>query len=464
MRLPRTLRDSVVVRMLIAVAIAGIVAVAGLQALMTRPLSRYYEDIVLSDLMAASRLALEECDESFERLLSLRLSNEPGMVETMRNDTIQRIATLAESFPGMRIAIVEDGALIPTTAPAEWQAGLSQVLSPGVLDAPVTVDLDGRHLVHWRYFPYWRWHLVAVFEYRSAVAPLTLAKRVVQAGLATMGLVLISVLIVSFRKFIAVPLRELGKKAEAVSGGDFETLETRRNDEVGRLTVLFNEMVHGLKEQRSINDRILEELRASVAEKEILLKEVHHRVRNNLNVIISLLNLRSENLHDTEDALAAFDESKNRIRAMALVHGHLYETRDFEHVRVDEYIRDLSLELRQIYDLNGRTALEFELAERSVDLNRAVPLGLIINEALTNCYKHAFDPDKQGTISLSFQERTDDFVFVIQDDGKGLPQDGSCEDSLGSLLMRELTDQIGGTIQIDGTTGTRVSVAFPRLA
>ncbi len=218
---------------------------------------------------------------------------------------------------------------------------------------------------------------------------------------------------------------------------------------------------------KDITQRVASEkqIRESLEEKEILLKEIHHRVKNNLQIISGLLYLQEEQVRDAT-ALEAFRESRHRIASMALVHETLYRSTNLSRVALDSYVRDL---LPRLFGeaANGRNiAFDCRLREVCVPIEQAVPTGLIINELLTNAYKHAFAHRGRGALGISVDQTLDAVEIVIRDDGPGLPQDLdlSHTTSLGMQLVVNLTRQLRGELQTRNENGAVFTLRFPRQA
>jgi len=204
-------------------------------------------------------------------------------------------------------------------------------------------------------------------------------------------------------------------------------------------------------------------IRASLTEKEILLKEIHHRVKNNLQIISSLLYLQEEQVHDPA-ALESFRESRNRIASMALVHEEIYRSADLSSIRLDTYITDLLPRLfGQTPFATPRLTFDCQLDPVSVPIEQAVPAGLIVNELLTNAYKHAFRGRDTGTLSILLQGGEQEVVIVIRDDGPGLPEgfDSERTGTLGMQLVVNLARQLGGTITTATDAGAVFTLRFP---
>jgi two-component sensor histidine kinase len=199
-------------------------------------------------------------------------------------------------------------------------------------------------------------------------------------------------------------------------------------------------------------------------EKEWLLKEVHHRVKNNLQIIISLLRSQSKYLLD-EAAINAIEQSQYRVRAMALIHQKLYRSGNLARIDMPAYIQEVVQHLSASFDPDGRVTFRFHLAPLELDVAQAVPLGLILNEAITNALKYAFPPayGHAGTVDVSLSKLDEEHcLLVVQDDGVGLPTDVDLRrnKSMGANIMRGLSKQLGGALHVDGHRGVTISVPF----
>ena len=213
-----------------------------------------------------------------------------------------------------------------------------------------------------------------------------------------------------------------------------------------------------------------EQIKANLAEKEVLLREIHHRVKNSLQVISSLLTFQSDALENEEAALA-FQESRNRIQAMARVHEHLYRSEDLAQIDMVNYISELVGYLRQTHWAYG-VIPRVEVADVRLDVDTAMPCGLLINELVSNAMKHAFPtqeevgPDElRGEILIALQAEGNELVLTVGDDGVGLPVDVDMETtaSLGLRLVEMLTRQLRGTLELDRgvESGTCFRITFP---
>ena len=207
-----------------------------------------------------------------------------------------------------------------------------------------------------------------------------------------------------------------------------------------------------------------EQIKASLKEKEVLLKEIHHRVKNNLQIISSLLNLQSAEIEDPK-ACQRFRESQDRVKAMALIHERLYQSGDLAKIDFAGYVRSLTGHLTRSYRVNA-SAIRLNLEVESVPMNLdiAIPCGLIINELVSNSFKYAFPKGGSGEIRVRFAEESDGTLkLVVQDTGIGFPADKNPEesDSLGLKLVRSLTDQLGGELGYRTQNGFICQITIP---
>lgn len=205
------------------------------------------------------------------------------------------------------------------------------------------------------------------------------------------------------------------------------------------------------------------QLQTSLAEKEIMLKEIHHRVKNNLQVISSLLKLQAGHISDRRSR-SILSESQNRIRSIALIHERLYRSADLAQVDFTEYTQDLVTHLFRSYGVDPHQ-IGYEIAIRDVhlDINTAIPCGLIISELISNSLKHAFPDNQKGRICIQMAPENDTYSLTVSDTGVGLPTDmdiGQTE-TLGLQLLVTLTKQIGGTFTVETNAGTTFKIVFP---
>ncbi|GAB4576368.1 MAG: histidine kinase N-terminal 7TM domain-containing protein [Anaerolineae bacterium] len=236
--------------------------------------------------------------------------------------------------------------------------------------------------------------------------------------------------------------------------------------EVARQTANLQHTNQQLEQEIRERQRIEDELRRSLAEKDVLLKEVHHRVKNNLQIISSLLNLQS-NAVDDERMLAQFQDSQSRIRSMALIHERLYRSHIFASIAFGDYLNDLVATIMDTYRKHAQAVHYVVHADPvPLDLDTAIPSGLIVTELVSNALKYAFPNGQRGNIQVWFTYNDAEGMFhlAVEDDGVGLPQDFDMgrTHSLGMQLVQSLTRQLGGTLLLKRLgQGTRFEIRFP---
>lgn len=205
------------------------------------------------------------------------------------------------------------------------------------------------------------------------------------------------------------------------------------------------------------------ELKRSLLEKEALLTEVHHRVKNNMQQIASLLSLQAATVADRRVA-GCLQASESRITAMALVHENLYQSESLAFIRAGPYVTTLCQEIRALYSPAPGIGIEAAIDDLALDADTAIPCGLIINELVTNAFKHAFVGRDHGRVQVSLRRQSGEKVCLrVEDDGNGLPAALSLdsEETLGLRLVSALSDQIGGTLRFESDNGTLFSIIFP---
>ncbi|MGB0881925.1 MAG: histidine kinase dimerization/phosphoacceptor domain -containing protein, partial [Vicingaceae bacterium] len=215
-----------------------------------------------------------------------------------------------------------------------------------------------------------------------------------------------------------------------------------------------------------ITEKTLSEqkLKESLSEKEILLKEVHHRVKNNLQVISSILNLQSSYVKD-ENTLNILKESQNRIKSMSFIHESLYKTDDFSKINFSEYISSLSKNLVHSYGIySNLVELKTKLEEVFLNLDLSIPCGLILNELISNALKYAFTDGKKGIIKIELFEKNDLINLIVEDNGLGLPNTINYKetDSLGLQLVMTLAEQIDAKVELNNKKGAKYTIIFKK--
>jgi len=198
--------------------------------------------------------------------------------------------------------------------------------------------------------------------------------------------------------------------------------------------------------------------------KEVLLKEIHHRVKNNLQIIISILFLQVQKTTDPA-SVAVLNDSQSRIQSMALVHQKLYQSGDLASIDFDGYLKNLVSNLMTTYGVDpARIKHSVEVKNLPITINTAIPIGLLMNELVSNTFKYAFPGNRPGEISIRGTEEGDNLVFRVKDNGVGIPEETDWEhlDSLGLNLVRMLTRQLKGSVVLSRTNGTEFILTLPK--
>jgi len=205
----------------------------------------------------------------------------------------------------------------------------------------------------------------------------------------------------------------------------------------------------------------------SLKEKEMLLKEIHHRVKNNMQVVSSLVSMQGRSIKD-ESVQALFSETQNRIQSIALVHEQLYRSDNISEIDYGEYLRKMFAPLFESYNVDERrVSMVIDAPKAKITIEKAVPCSLIVNELLSNSLKHAFPGNRKGEIRIGFHldEITGDYVLDYRDNGVGIPMglDIQKTGSLGMKLVYGLTQQISGTISLEPGDGVHFKIVFPSV-
>lgn len=259
-----------------------------------------------------------------------------------------------------------------------------------------------------------------------------------------------------------VPAQEPG-----AAGSRFVLISTAPVELDGTKALICVQDITGRKRAEEASQEILRELEKALTEKTVLLKEIHHRVKNNLAVISSLLSMRADATDEAEVRLA-LEDSQQRVRSIALIHEYLYGSEHLDRIDFAEYARQLVQELHAAFATDpSSVAVRIQAAPIALGVHRAVPCALILNELLMNVFKHAFPAGRTGEVSISFGECEPGVLeLAVQDNGVGCSDSmARCgRKSLGLRIVNILAKQVDGTLSRESAAGTRVILRFPGTA
>lgn len=219
-------------------------------------------------------------------------------------------------------------------------------------------------------------------------------------------------------------------------------------------------VVRDITERKQAEDKI----KSSLEEKNVLLREIHHRVKNNMQIISSLLNLQTRYITD-EKVIDILKESQNRVKSMAMIHEKLYQSEGFAKIGFSSYVRNLVTYLLQSYVDRDHVKIITDVDDVFLDIDTAIPCGLIINELITNSLKHAFPNLTNGQINIKLMRNDDKFILEVKDNGIGFPEmlDFRNTESLGLQLINSLVMQLDGTIQLKNDGGTEFKIVIHEM-
>jgi PAS domain S-box-containing protein len=266
-------------------------------------------------------------------------------------------------------------------------------------------------------------------------------------------------------KWIKAQFTWLYSSDEEIAGlvGTIEDITNTKKAAEEKLRAEIAEATTAFLENEIAERKISEsKLKETLSEREMLLKEVHHRVKNNLQVISSILNLQGSYVKDPY-TLLMLKECRDRIKSMSFIHESLYQTKNFSHVDFGDYLKSLCSNLLYSYSVSGRVTLNYDIDTVLLTLDTAIPTGLIVNELVSNSLKYAFPDNQKGNIFVSLKRKEDGTnVLAVEDDGVGFPATVNYKetDSLGLQLVVTLADQIDGEIILEKGRGTNFVVEF----
>jgi PAS domain S-box-containing protein len=259
--------------------------------------------------------------------------------------------------------------------------------------------------------------------------------------------------------WLGVPLKINNKLIGVIAVQSYEDPHLYTEKDLEILSFVSDEIALAIKHKQAE-----EQIRRDLEEKDILLQEIHHRVKNNMQIISSLLKLQSAHIKDKR-ALELFQNSRDRVKTMALIHDALYRSKDLAHIDFVEYVRKLTTQIFISYGANSNfIKIKIDIKDVFLDISTAIPCGLIINELVSNSLKYAFPEGRKGEINISFTYKGKVNTLCVKDNGIGFPGEIDLEDSptLGLLLVNSLTKQLNGTLKLEKVKGTSFTITFKK--
>ncbi len=260
-------------------------------------------------------------------------------------------------------------------------------------------------------------------------------------------------------------IEETNVEMETINGELEKRVQDRTIELEGALESLQNALV-SLKKENEVRKKAEQEISESLKEKEVMLKEIHHRVKNNLQIVSSLLFFQSKKISDRQ-TLEIFRDGENRVKSMALIHEKLYQAEDLANIDFKEYVKNLATFLFQSYGVDRtKFNLKNNVKDVKLGIDTAVPCGLIINELITNSFKHGFKGKDSGEIIIDMYHKGNNKLFLqVSDNGIGIPKELDIKkvDSLGLRLVENLTIQLCGNIKYYSNNGTTVEIIFEEI-
>lgn len=306
-----------------------------------------------------------------------------------------------------------------------------------------------------RYLPDFDWG-VATTVYIDSLRRPTVMRIIVAALFSILLLGILTVVTLRMSRSMTSPIVELAAAAENATRYTPPPFDERTPREVSLLVTEFNDFVERIEEQqRAVADRE-ESLRRVVHEKTVLVREIHHRVKNNLQVIASLLSLQADAVHDPRDSLL-FERSRERVISMAMVHEQLLQAEDLSLIPFKPYLENLAAHIHHA-NAADNVALSVYCDDVTLEIDRAVPCGVIVTELAMNSIEHAFPQGAGGVVNIGFRKEADIYSLEVSDDGIGMTKQSGR--SLGLTLVETLATQLGGTLGVSSNAGTSVTIRF----
>ncbi len=316
------------------------------------------------------------------------------------------------------------------------------------------------------------WHIVVTLDKETAIHDAArMNKLLIIAELIFLAIT--SLLALFFARWIAGPLVKLSIIAKKIGEGDLHArAKITTKDEIGDLSQSVNSMAENLEKTLTSRDELVreielrkaaeKEIKYQLKEKETILKEVHHRIKNNFASIVSLLSLQAQST-STIEVQSALNDAIGRVDSMQVLYEKLLLSDNFQTTSVKEYLDNLITDIVNLFLDNIDIAVDKQIDDFQLDPKLLVPVGIIVNELLTNIMKYAFSDRTSGSIEIIVKENQKNIILIIQDNGKGLPEgfDLDIQEGFGLMLIRMLCEQLKGNFIIENKNGTRCTLEFP---
>jgi len=442
--------------------VAGAAGVSALlfNLLLTPVFIDHFTRMSTEELKLATALGLERCEENFLDLLSLRLSDDQMMVETMYQESLRGILQVHEQMASIHMLAVGSSGRVEASTYPDLPTGSDFIVPAFANGETRELRVKGQKILYRSaYFPFWRVYLVALVPLEHILAPVQLMQQGLLIALVAISFILLLTLLITLNYAVKRPLNRVITATREISRGAFPHIESIRKDEIGKVSTAVNVMSNQLKQNNTALER-------SIAEKNVLLQEIHHRVKNNLNVVVSLLHLQSDLVENHQQANEVLNSSCDRIYSMALVHEKLYQSESFSHIDFEAYIETIANQLFSIYGQNKAIDKIIRGQHIFIDLSVAMPCGLILNELITNSLLHAFPNQDSGKIEISVEEQSDgNLLLTYSDNGIGIKQEpdfSKPQTTLGLSLIHILGQQLGAKVELNTQHGYWLRLRIPR--
>ncbi len=382
---------------------------------------------------------LEKVNKLLQRAMCDRIATEAQLLQTT-----SELQELFQAFPDVYLRLNSDGTILSCHA----REACNLYLPPDKF-----IDLQIQEI-----FPYdvASKFQEAIFQINQTQSPVAIEYSL---HLATGYKSFEARMLPSIQHQIIVIVRDITerKQAEKALQKAKDELEIRVEERTKELKETNKRLLQEITERKSIEDK----LKISLKEKEVLLKEIHHRVKNNLQIISSLLRLQARNIQDKE-VLDVFQDSQNRVRAMAIIHEKLYQSTELSKIKIYDYIKNLTNNLIRSYQVSNRIKIELDIENIYLKIDTSIICGLIVNELVSNSIKHAFAKDDKGEIKITFVILEDNkYLLNLSDNGIGISQDIlHSNKTIGLQLVWNLVEQIEGLITCDFKSGTSFKITF----